>query len=429
MQALLSVHEAVLAKFTQPLAGSQLSSVQTLPSSQLRTEPPWHLPPLQKSVVVQALPSWQPLPSALVVVQPMAGSHASMVQTSLSSQIMDVPRQTPPAQVSVWVHLLLSSHLAVLAVAVQPLAMSQLSSVQGFSSLQMTPAPGAHLPPAQVSPVVQALPSSQAELLSVVVQPTAGLQESLVQPLSSLHSMAMPGTHEPALQVSPSVHLEPSSHALVLSVAVQPWPKLQASSVHGLPSSHWVGLPDTQAPAVQVSPLVQGSLSSQPLVLLVFEQPTAMSQASSVQGLLSSQLTVEPTQLPAAQASFSVHLLPSSQTVPSTAAVWVHVVSGAVGLLALHRSTVQGLLSLQVLSSVLPLQSLSTPSQTSVGGSVGLQTGPQVLVPLLSMHFSDLQSVSWVQGHPSSPAQTVASAASATASPGVTLLSTASVSG
>jgi hypothetical protein len=43
----------------QPFAGSQLSSVQGLPSSQFGAEPPTHEPPEQASLVVQALLSSQ----------------------------------------------------------------------------------------------------------------------------------------------------------------------------------------------------------------------------------------------------------------------------------------------------------------------------------------------------------------------------------
>src|SRR5438445_335288 len=58
VQALPSSHGTVFGVWTQPLAGSQESSVQGLPSSQLSSGPPAHAPAAQVSAVVQALPSW-----------------------------------------------------------------------------------------------------------------------------------------------------------------------------------------------------------------------------------------------------------------------------------------------------------------------------------------------------------------------------------
>src|SRR5207249_2591999 len=59
VQALPSSHEPATFVCTQPLAGSQESPVQTLPSLQLGAGPPTHVPPEQVSLVVQALPSSQ----------------------------------------------------------------------------------------------------------------------------------------------------------------------------------------------------------------------------------------------------------------------------------------------------------------------------------------------------------------------------------
>src|SRR5262245_66692831 len=95
--------------FTQPGPGSQESSVQTFPSLQSGGAPPWQLPPPQVSFVVQALPSL---------------------------------------------------HGAVLFVLTHPMMGSQDSSVQGLPSLQFGAGPPLHVPPPQVSFVVQALPSS-----------------------------------------------------------------------------------------------------------------------------------------------------------------------------------------------------------------------------------------------------------------------------
>jgi hypothetical protein len=59
VQTSLSSQEAVLSAWTQPDAGSQLSVVQTLPSSQFGAESPTQAPPEQVSAVVQTLPSLQ----------------------------------------------------------------------------------------------------------------------------------------------------------------------------------------------------------------------------------------------------------------------------------------------------------------------------------------------------------------------------------
>jgi hypothetical protein len=59
VHSLPSSHGALLAALMHPPRASQLSSVQRLPSSQLRGGPPVHVPALQWSVVVQASPSSQ----------------------------------------------------------------------------------------------------------------------------------------------------------------------------------------------------------------------------------------------------------------------------------------------------------------------------------------------------------------------------------
>jgi hypothetical protein len=62
-------------------------------------------------------------------------------------------------------------------------------------------------PPPQVSPVVQALPSSQATVFGTNVQaPVWTLQPLVVQTLLSSHVFGVPGVQPPlASQVSPSV--------------------------------------------------------------------------------------------------------------------------------------------------------------------------------------------------------------------------------
>jgi hypothetical protein len=82
---------------THPVAGTHLSTVQILPSSQVTAGPPVQLPPAHVSGVVQALPSSQP--SVLFTCwQPRVVSQESFVHGLLSLQESAVPVQTPAAQ-------------------------------------------------------------------------------------------------------------------------------------------------------------------------------------------------------------------------------------------------------------------------------------------------------------------------------------------
>src|SRR5947207_2969369 len=85
---------------TQPVPGSQESSVQGLESSQSVGPPGTHAPAAQTSPVVQALPSAQ---GAVLFVwtHPVPGSHESSVQGLESSQAVGPPgTQAPAAQTS-----------------------------------------------------------------------------------------------------------------------------------------------------------------------------------------------------------------------------------------------------------------------------------------------------------------------------------------
>src|SRR5439155_21565879 len=87
VHALPSSHGAMLLVCAQPVDGLQVSSVQRLPSSQLGPAPPTHRPPLQASLVVQALPSLQGR-VLLAWRQPVVGSQLSSVQGLPSSQVI-----------------------------------------------------------------------------------------------------------------------------------------------------------------------------------------------------------------------------------------------------------------------------------------------------------------------------------------------------
>jgi hypothetical protein len=84
-------------------------------------------------------------------------------------------------------------------VETQPVAATQVSTVQGFRSSQLGPGPPAQLPPAHLSAVVQASLSSHASVLFACWQPSVTSQESSVQTLESLHEMVEP-THVPDAQ-------------------------------------------------------------------------------------------------------------------------------------------------------------------------------------------------------------------------------------
>jgi len=119
--------------WTQPPAEHE-SKVKALPSLQSRAVPA-HDPPLQTSLTVQEFPSSQ-LSVLRACEQPAAESQLSVVQGLLSSQFVGVERlQVPPLQRSPVVQALPSSQLSALFVCVQ-LPPRQPSVVQGFVSSQ-----------------------------------------------------------------------------------------------------------------------------------------------------------------------------------------------------------------------------------------------------------------------------------------------------
>jgi hypothetical protein len=82
----------VTGVFSQPVAGLQLSAVQTLLSSQFRAVPAVHVPPWQVSAPLQRFPSLQAVPFVTgVFAQPVAGLQLSVVQAFSSSQVRAAP--------------------------------------------------------------------------------------------------------------------------------------------------------------------------------------------------------------------------------------------------------------------------------------------------------------------------------------------------
>jgi hypothetical protein len=113
---------------------------------------------------------------------------------------------TAPMQASV-VHGLPS--VQAMGVEMQPLWGRQASCVQASPSSQTSTASERQTPPRHPSPMVQALPSSHAPVWGTLLQPLAGLQESVVQASPSLQAMGVP-VQLPAMHTSVTVQELPS---------------------------------------------------------------------------------------------------------------------------------------------------------------------------------------------------------------------------
>ena len=184
-----------------------------------------------------------------------------------------------------------------------------------------------HTPPTHVSGV-QGSPSSQ--LIGSLTQPLAGSQLSVVQGLSSLQLIVkfehVPLLHTSQVQASKSSHSLcmlhssggwqlPSTHVSpprqIIGSNRHPLAGLQLSFVHALPSSQSTVVP-AQVPPEHASSIVQASPSLHALVLFGCWQ-LPFEQKSVVHGLLSLQSIGVPEQRPAEQRSLVVHESPSSQ--------------------------------------------------------------------------------------------------------------------
>jgi hypothetical protein len=104
-----------------------------------------------------------------------------------------------------------SLQLADVSAFTQPLPASQLSAVQALLSSQLAVVPLTQFAWTQVSPSVQASPSSQLAEFAGLRQPKLELQLSSVQTLPSEQSGATPPTHAVAIQTSLVVHRSSSS--------------------------------------------------------------------------------------------------------------------------------------------------------------------------------------------------------------------------
>jgi len=124
-------------------------------------------------------------PRVFTLGHPVAGPHTPLFKQTVAAP----PTHTPPEQVSLVVHGLLSEHNAVLLVFPQVL-LAHVSVVQGLLSLHeagTVAVPSVQTPLEQTSPVVQILLSLQDEVLLLNTQaPVVVLHESVVQTLLSL---------------------------------------------------------------------------------------------------------------------------------------------------------------------------------------------------------------------------------------------------
>ncbi len=171
VQALSSSHTLPSALVvTQPSSESQASLVHGLPSSHSIAAPATHLPSQHSSPLVQALPSSQPRPLSGVERHPIAGSQLSTVHSFPSSQVgAGPPTHSPFQHLSFNVHLSPSSQSRPLTFFDEhPPAGSQSSTVQTLSSSQSTWPWPLHLPWWHLSSLVQLLPSSQKTPLTFV---------------------------------------------------------------------------------------------------------------------------------------------------------------------------------------------------------------------------------------------------------------------
>jgi hypothetical protein len=165
---------------------------------------------------------------ALLWVQPVAGSQPSFVQSFSSSQLgAGPPMQVPLAQASLVVHSSLSSQVSELFMFWQPAQGTQTSVVQGLSLSQKSSSVSYWQPRegSQVS-MEQSWPSLQRALFGVKVH------FPLVH-ASVVHGMS-------SLQAGPQLPPQPlSPQSLPSQAGIQHVPERQTpvSSRHGKPSS------------------------------------------------------------------------------------------------------------------------------------------------------------------------------------------------
>ncbi len=217
---------------------------------------------------------------------------------------------------------LASSQLPDFSTCAQPTWVSQASVVQSFLSSQVVETSNGvpmHLPAWHASPLVHALPSPQGATLAPCLQPAVASQESSVHGLASSHWIAWPW-HCPPLHASALLHALPSEHTVPLALAWLahcPVATLQNATRHSSGLAQAFTAPPWHLLAEHASPVVHGLPSSQTPVPAEWAHPDFTSQLSTVQGFSSSQSSGTPTQLPPLQVSNVVHGLASVHAPPS----------------------------------------------------------------------------------------------------------------
>jgi hypothetical protein len=148
------LQQPAIPVWTQPscVLESQLSAVQSLPSSQFVASAPAQLPPLQTSPVVHGLPSSHVLVVFAPTHRPLTVLHVDVTHTlPLLQTVCAPPTHCPSRQLSGFVHALPSLHVLVLSSVNPhtPVFGLQASSVHGLPSLQTVAVPPTQFPPLQ----------------------------------------------------------------------------------------------------------------------------------------------------------------------------------------------------------------------------------------------------------------------------------------
>jgi hypothetical protein len=221
-----------------------------------------------------------------------------------------------------------------------------------LEALQTTGAPAKQMPLPQLSAPLHKLASAQDVPFGTLgcMQPQAGSQTSRVQGFrSSRHGGgSLLDTHRVDTHVSEPLQTFPSEHGVPLGASIlkQPTAGMQVSMVQGLPSSQRSGPPLTQRPPKHCSTPLQRFESAQLVAsgTLTRRQPHTGSQASRVHGFPSSAQTMgspRPVHRPERQVSMPLQGLASEQLVPSS-----NVLAIQVPVVGLHTLLVQELPSL-----------------------------------------------------------------------------------
>jgi hypothetical protein len=261
VQALLSLQTPPL--FTGMASQTPVEALQTprlhvLVNAEQLTAVPAHTPAVHRSFWVQRSPSSQGPPSLIGLAwhMPVEALHKpSLHASSRLEQSTGVPEHTPPAQLSLIVQLLPSLHgpplLAGMA-SQSPVDMLHVPTLHALlSEVQSTGVP-AHVPEEQMSPVVQRLPSLHIPPSFVGTAshiPVAGLHVPTLQVLVRNEQSTGVPAQTPPPQTSPVVQLTPSLQEAVLLMFWQT-PALHWSVVQTSPSSQSPST--THAPAVTV---------------------------------------------------------------------------------------------------------------------------------------------------------------------------------